>query len=178
MIINYIIVDASEFLKNAAVEKINREHNRINKMQEEADDGDDNYDFKDFKAPGHILFTSGKMFESEIKDQLHGDDLYDNVIWGITSTIESSGNVQIYLHYSIIFNESIIESLENANIYYDTDSCFGDLVIFVDEENENDVMGWLQDFPSFIEMSNEYKQLMNNINKWQKVFGNQDSPLV
>lgn len=175
MIINYIIVDASEFLKNAAVEKINREHNRINKIQKEEDD---DYDSKDFKAPGHILFTSGKMFESEIKDQLHEDDLYDNVIWGITSTIESSGNIQIYLHYSIIFNDSVIESLEDANICYDTDSCFGDLVIFVDEENEDDVMGWLQDFPSFIEMSNEYKQLMNNINKWQKVFGNQDSPLV
>lgn len=175
MIINYIIVNASEFLKNAAVEKINREHNRINKMQEEEND---NYDSEDFKAPGHILFTSGKMFESEIKDQLHGDDLYDNVIWGITSTIGFSGDVQIYLHYLIIFNDSVIESLENANICYDTDSCFGNLVIYVDKENEDDVMGWLRDFPSFIEMSNEYKQLMNNINKWQKVFGNQDSPLV
>lgn len=169
--VNYIIVEADEFLKNAAIERINREHRKIKKVIEESD-GDYNYTSGEFNAPGHILFCSGKMLESEIKDFLHEDDRFDLILWGITVTFTNAGNIIIYLHYSDIFGDLIINSLEDSNISYDTYPIFGDLELFVNREDEDNIKKWLQNLQNLIERSKEYEQLLNDINKWQKVFGN------
>ena len=40
---------------------------------------------------------------------------------------------------------------------------------------ENELMKWIQDFPSLIENSKDYKNLLKRFTEWQLKFGNQIS---
>lgn len=177
MNINYLIVDASEYIKESYIQKVNE---LIEKWKNTDTDENNSYssDDRGYNIGLPISFR-GKMLKSDI------DDLYnkyhisesilknDTVLWGYVTTCTLNTDYGIiYLIIPDEFFSLVSDSLEYSNIaYYSTceDVLFGDIKIVLSENEdiEEKLREWIQDFPSLIENSKEYKNLLKRFTEWQ-----------
>ena len=160
MKMNYVIVDASEFLKENIID-------HINKSFIECDEDDDVV-----RGFGHPLEIQGKMLISDLEG-ICKENQGDLILWGFCINFYMTGYVQLNLWFANYFTNMIEKSLEEAEICYDTDTNIGDIEIILDSseedgEKETDkILNWIKEFPTFIERSKEYKKLINNLTKYQ-----------
>lgn len=172
MNINYLIVDASEYIKESYIQKVNK---LIEKWKNTDIDSEEDREYN----IGLPISIQGKMLKSDI------DDLYnkcyisesilknDTILWGYVTTCTL--NTDYGIIYLIIPDEYfslVANSLEYSNIaYYSTgeDVLFGDIKIVLSENEgmEDELKKWIQDFPSLIENSKEYKNLLKRFTEWQ-----------
>lgn len=172
MNINYLIVDASEYIKESYIQKVNK---LIEKWRNTDTDSELDREYN----IGLPISFQGKMLKSDI------DDLYnkcyvsesilknDTILWGYvtTCTLNSDYGV-VYLIIPDEYFSLVTESLEDSIInYYSTgeDVLFGDIKIVLGENDgmEDELKKWLQNFPSLIENSKEYKNLLKRFTEWQ-----------
>lgn len=177
MNINYLIVDASEYIKESYIQKVNK---LIEKWKNTDTDEDNGYSAEDREYNiGLPISIQGKMLKSDI------DDLYnkcyisesilknDTILWGYVTTCTLNTDYGIiYLIIPDEYYSLVTDSLEYSNIaYYSTgeDVLFGDIKIVLSENEgmEDEVKKWVQDFSSLIENSKEYKNLLKRFTEWQ-----------
>ena len=157
MKINYVVVDASEYLKEIIVNHINKEceDSEIETINE--------------CKIGHPLEIQGKMLINDLEniDKLEQKDL---ILYGYCVNFYMSGLFRINLWLAEYFQELVYDSLEENNLCYDNgDDVFGDIIIDCSNEaDENLALKWIKYFPTLIENSKEYKELINKLDKWTK----------
>ena len=160
MKINYVIVDASEFLKEQTIKHINDAYK--NSSEEE--------DY--ISGFGHPLEIYGKMLMSDL-DGVCSDNQRDLILYGYCINFYMSGAVQINLWVASCLFDFITEILDNAeDISYSPaeENQIGDLILdCTDEEfSASAAIKWARDFSSLVENSKEYKQFLSKLTQWQQ----------
>lgn len=154
MKVNYVIVDASEFLKENIIEHINKSFT-------------ENEDEDEVRGFGHPLEIQGKMLISDLEG-ICKENQRDLILWGYCLNFYMTGYIQLNLWFSGYFTSLVEESLGCINISFDTDTSIGDseiLLHITEDEEISNLLIWLKEFPTLIEKSKEYKELINNLTR-------------